>query len=68
MQRLQLKKLPKKVSWEKQLSLLRAKIDVVAQQIARLNKTVLHHQEKLREREEALDETIGSCTARRGIS
>ena len=39
---------PKKVSREKQLSLLRAKIDVVAQQIARLNKTVLHHQEKLR--------------------
>ena len=54
MQRLQLKKAPKKVSREKQLSLLRAKIDVVAQQIARLNKTVPHHQEKLRESEEAL--------------
>ena len=61
-------KAPKKVSREKQLSLLRAKIDVVAQQIARLNKTVLHHQEKLRESEEApLDKTIGACTARRGI-
>ena len=47
-------KAPRKVSREKQLSLLRAKIDVVAQQIARLNKTVLHHQEKLRESEEAL--------------
>ena len=34
--------------------MLRAKIDVVAQQIARLNKTVLHHQEKLRESEDAL--------------
>ena len=34
-QKLQLKKAPKKVSREKQLSLLRAKIDVVAQQIAR---------------------------------
>ena len=34
--------------------LLRAKIDVVAQQIARLDKTVLHHQEKLRESEDAL--------------
>ena len=47
-------KAPKKVSREKQLSLIRAKIDVVAQQISRLNKTVLLHQEKLRENEEAL--------------
>ena len=52
--RIATQKAPKKVSREKQLSLLRAKIDVVAQQIARLNKTVLHHQEKLRESEEAL--------------
>ena len=34
--------------------MIRAKIDVVNQQIARLNKTVLLHQEKLRESEEAL--------------
>ena len=54
MQGLQVKKTPKKVSREKQFSLLRPKIDVVAQQIARLNKTVLHHQEKLRESEDAL--------------
>ena len=49
-----IQKAPKKVSREKQLSLIRAKIDVVAQQITRLNKTVLLHQEKLRENEEAL--------------
>ena len=53
-QGLQRKKAPKKVSREKQLSLLRAKIDVLAQQITRLNKTVLYHQEKLRENEDAL--------------
>ena len=47
-------KAPKKVSREKQLSLIRAKIDVVDQQISRLNKTVMLHQEKLRESEEAL--------------
>ena len=35
-------KAPKKVSREKQLSLLRAKIDVFAQQITRLNKSVLY--------------------------
>ena len=52
--RIATQKAPKKVSREKQLSLLRAKIDVVAQQIARLNKTVLHHQEKLIESEDAL--------------
>ena len=39
---------------QKQLSLLRAKIDVLAQQITRLNKTVLYHQENLRENEDAL--------------
>ena len=44
----------KKVSWEKELSLLRAKIDVLGQQITRLNKSVLFHQEKLRENEDAL--------------
>ena len=49
-----IQKAPKKVSREKQLSLIRAKIDVVAQQISRLNKTVMLHQEKLRENEEAL--------------
>ena len=52
--RLAAHKAPKKVSREKQPSLLRAKIDVVAPQIARLNKAVLHHQEKLRESEDAL--------------
>ena len=52
--RIATQKAPKKVSREKQLSLLRAKIDVLAQQITRLNKTVLYHQEKLRENEVAL--------------
>ena len=47
-------KAPKKVSREKQLSLIRAKTDVVDQQISRLNKTVLLYQEKLSESEEAL--------------
>ena len=54
MQGLQLKKLPRRFLGEKQLSLLRAKIDVLAQQSTRLNKTVLYHQEKLRENEDAL--------------
>ena len=45
---------PKKNSREKELSLLRAKIDVLDQQIARLNKSVLFHQDKLRENEDAL--------------
>ena len=44
----------KKVSWEKELSLLRAKIDVLDQQITRLNKSVLFHQDELRENEDAL--------------
>ena len=52
--RIATQKAPKKVFREKQLSLLRAKIDVLAQQITRLNKTVLYHQEKLRENEDAL--------------
>ena len=47
-------KAPKKVSREKQLSLLRTKIDVLDQQITRLNKSVLFHQDKLRENEDAL--------------
>ena len=40
-------KTPKKISWEKELSLLRAKIDV-------LDQSVLLHQDKLRENEDAL--------------
>ena len=52
--RIATQKAPTKVSREKQLSLLRAKIDVLAQQITRLNKTVLYQQEKLRENEDAL--------------
>ena len=55
-------KAPKKVSREKQLSLLRAKIDVLAQQITRLNKTVLYHQGGC-----SLDETIGARTAPGGV-
>ena len=47
--RVALPKTPKKVSWEKELSLLRAKIDVLDPQITRLNKSVLFHQEKLRQ-------------------
>ena len=52
--RIATQKAPKKVSREKELSLLRAKTNVLAQQITRLNKTVLYHQEKLRENEGAL--------------
>ena len=47
-------KTPNKMSGEKELSLLRAKIDVLDQQITRLNKSVLFHQDKLRENEDAL--------------
>ena len=52
--RIATQKAPKKVSREKQLSLLRAKIDMLAQQITRLNRTVLYHLEKLRENDDAL--------------
>ena len=52
--RIATQKAPKKVSRGKQLSLLRAMIDVLAQQITRLNKTVLYHQEEMRENEDAL--------------
>ena len=52
--RVALQKTPKKVSREKELSLLRAKIDVLDQQITRLNKSVLFHQDMLRENEDAL--------------
>ena len=48
------KKTPKKIAGENELSLLRAKIDVLDQQITRLNKSVLFHQDKLRENEDAL--------------
>ena len=47
-------KTPKKVSREKEMSLLRAKIDVLDQQITRLNKSVLFHQDQMRENEDAL--------------
>ena len=40
-------KTPKKVSRRKELSLHRAKIDVLDQQITRLNKSVLFHHEKV---------------------
>ena len=45
--RVALPKTPKKKSREKELSLLRAKIDVLDQQTTRLNKSVLFHQDKL---------------------